>query len=157
MQHVSGIEDKARAARNKKAVYGTDVDLESYESEAKPQETVDDAEDLPSAVKKAALDVGVKLDAESSGDYVQMDQTPVVAKSLYEGVEIMDMASALEKYDFCRTTGGSWWHRMPTSTQRMWRSATCGLLHPGQEGHEDRISCQELPVPGIHRSQSASA
>ena len=99
MQHVSGIEDKARAARNKKAVYGTDVDLESYESEAKPQETVDDAEDLPSAVKKAALDVGVKLDAESSGEFVQMDQTPVVAKSLYEGVEIMDMASALEKYD----------------------------------------------------------
>ncbi|MRR35424.1 SufD family Fe-S cluster assembly protein, partial [bacterium] len=96
---MSGIEDKARAARKKKAVYGTDVDLESYESEAKPQETVDDAEDLPSAVKKAALDVGVKLDAESSGAYVQMDQTPVVAKSLYEGVEIMDMASALEKYD----------------------------------------------------------
>ena len=40
---------------------------------------------------------GVKLDSESSGAYVQMDQTPVVAKSLYEGVEIMDMASALEK------------------------------------------------------------
>ena len=63
MQHVSGIEDKARKARDKKAVYGTDVDLESYESEAKPQEAVDDAEDLPSVVKKAALDVGVKLDA----------------------------------------------------------------------------------------------
>src|SRR5512136_3215446 len=98
--HVSGIEDKARKARDKKAVYGTDVDLESYESEAKPQEAVDDAEDLPNAVKKAALDVGVKLDGESSGSFVQMDQTPVIAKSLYEGVEIMDMASALEKYDF---------------------------------------------------------
>ncbi len=38
--------------------------------------------------------------------YVQMDQTPVVAKSLYEGVEIMDMASALEKYDFLQDY---WW------------------------------------------------
>jgi len=100
MQHVSGIEDKARKARDKKAVYGTDVDLETYESEAKPQEAVANAEDLPSIVMKAALDVGVKLDGESSGSFVQMDQTPVIAKSLYEGVEIMDMASALEKYDF---------------------------------------------------------
>ena len=106
MQHVSGIEDKAKAARKKKAVYGTDVDLESYESEAKPQGIVADAGDLPSIVRKAALDVGVKLDSESSGAYVQMDQTPVVAKSLYEGVEIMDMASALEKYDFLQDY---WW------------------------------------------------
>jgi uncharacterized protein len=104
--HVSGIEDKARAAREKKAAYGTDVDLESYESEAKPQEVVANAEDLPAAVKEAALGVGVKLDAEAAGAFVQMDQTPVVAKSMYEGVEIMDMASALEKYDFLQDY---WW------------------------------------------------
>ncbi|MCX6674887.1 MAG: SufD family Fe-S cluster assembly protein, partial [Methanothrix sp.] len=97
---MSSIEEKARKAQGKAAIYGTDVDLESYESEAKPQAIVETAEDLPSVVKKAALDVGVKLDAESSGAYVQMDQTPVVAKSLYEGVEIMDMASALKKYDY---------------------------------------------------------
>jgi Fe-S cluster assembly scaffold protein SufB len=104
--HVSGIEDKARKAQGKKALYGTDVDLESYESEAKPQVIVANAEDLPSVVKKAAMDVGVKLDGESSGSFVQMDQTPVIAKSLYEGVEIMDMASALEKYDFLQDY---WW------------------------------------------------
>jgi len=106
MQHVSGIDERAKAARNKKATYGTDVDLESYESEAKPQEIVDDAENLPGVVKKAALDVGVKLDSESSGAFVQMDQTAVVAKSLYEGVEIMDIATALEKYDFLQDY---WW------------------------------------------------
>lgn len=106
MQDMPDIKDKARAARSKKAAYGTDVDLESYESEARPQEAVSDAEDLPGVVKKAALDVGVKLDAEASGEFVQMDQTPVVAKSLYEGVEIMDIASALEKYDFLQDY---WW------------------------------------------------
>ncbi len=100
--HVSGIEEKARAARKKKAAYGTDVDLESYESEARPQEMVSSAEDLPGVVKEAALGVGVKLDAESSGAYVQMDQTPVVASSMFEGVEIMDIASALKKYDFLK-------------------------------------------------------
>ena len=104
--HVSDIEEKARRAREKRALYGTDVDLQSYESEAKPQNIVEKAEELPGIVKKAALDVGVKLDAESSGAYVQMDQTPVVAKSLYEGVEIMDIASALKKYDYLQDY---WW------------------------------------------------
>jgi hypothetical protein len=60
--HVSSIEDRAKSARDKKALYGTDVDLESYESEAKPHEKVKEAEELPTVVKKAALDVGVKLD-----------------------------------------------------------------------------------------------
>ena len=106
MRSMSGIEEKARKARDKKAAYGTDVNLESYQSEAKPQERVEDLEDLPGVVKEAALGVGVKLDAEASGEYVQMDQTPVVAKSLYEGVEIMDMASALDKYDFLQDY---WW------------------------------------------------
>ena len=97
---MSSIEERAKGANRKKALYGTDVDMESYESEAIPHETIEKAEELPSIVKKAALDVGVKLDAESSGAYVQMDQTPVVAKSLFEGVEIMDMASALKKHDY---------------------------------------------------------
>ena len=104
--HVPNIEERAREAHKKKALYGTDVDLESYESEAKPHEMVQAAEELPSVVKKAALDVGVKLDKESSGAYVQIDQTPVIAKSLYDGVEIMDMASALKKHDFLQDY---WW------------------------------------------------
>ena len=37
---MSSIEEKARKAREKKALYGTDVDLESYDSEAKPQSVV---------------------------------------------------------------------------------------------------------------------
>jgi len=104
--HVSSVEERAERAKDKKAIYGTDVDLESYESEARPHEVVQQAEELPSAVKKAALNVGVKLDKESSGAYVQMDQTPVIAKSLYDGVEIMDMASALKKYDYLQDY---WW------------------------------------------------
>ncbi|OPY51808.1 MAG: cysteine desulfurase activator complex subunit SufB [Methanosaeta sp. PtaU1.Bin060] len=103
---VPSIEERAERAREKKALYGTDVNLESYESEARAHEAVERAEELPGEVKKAALDVGVKLDAEASGAYVQMDQSPVVAKSLYEGVEIMDIASALKKYDFLQDY---WW------------------------------------------------
>jgi Fe-S cluster assembly scaffold protein SufB len=104
--HVSGVEEKARKAREKKAVYGTDVDLESYESGAKAHEEVERAEDLPGEVKKAALDVGVALEREASGAYVQMDQTPVIARSQFEGVEILDTAAALKKYSYLQDY---WW------------------------------------------------
>ncbi|MDD1757764.1 MAG: SufD family Fe-S cluster assembly protein, partial [Methanotrichaceae archaeon] len=97
---LSDVEDRAKKAREKKAVFGVDLNLEDYESEARPHETVEKAEDLPEEVKRAALDVGVKLDKETSGAYVQMDQTPVHTKSLFEGVEVLDTATALERYDY---------------------------------------------------------
>jgi len=43
MQHLSGIEERAKKARDKKAAFGTDVDLESFESEIKEHEAVESA------------------------------------------------------------------------------------------------------------------
>ena len=95
MQHVSGIEDKAKAAHGKKAAYGTDVDLESFESDFKEHEAVKSAEDLPSEVKKAALDVGVKLDDESAGAYVQM-AVILAALGVYGSRERNDLEAAFK-------------------------------------------------------------
>jgi len=103
---MSSVEERAKKAREKKALFGTDVDLESYESEASPHGTIERTEDLPEEVKKAALDVGVKLDKETSGAYVQMDQTPVHTRSMFEGVEVLDTATALKKYDYLQDY---WW------------------------------------------------
>lgn len=103
---LPSIEERAKKAKEKKALYGVDVNLESYESEANPHEMIERAEDLPEEVKKAALDVGVKLDKETSGAYVQMDQTPVHTRSLFEGVEVLDTATALKKYDYLQDY---WW------------------------------------------------
>lgn len=105
--HVPGeVKERAEKAKDKKALYGTDVDLKSYESKADAHKEVTKLESLPSDVRKAALDVGVSLDTESSGAYVQMDQSPVIAESTYEGVEVMDIATALEKYDWLQDY---WW------------------------------------------------
>ena len=103
---LPNIEEKAKKAKDKKAIFGVDLNLENYETEASPHETIERAEELPESVKKAALDVGVKLDKETSGAYVQMDQTPVHTKSLFEGVEVLDVATALKKYD---SLTDYWW------------------------------------------------
>jgi Fe-S cluster assembly scaffold protein SufB len=112
---LSDIEEKANKARGKKAIFGVDLNLENYETEARPYETIERAEELPEYVKKAALDVGVKLDKETSGAYVQMDQTPVHTKSLYEGVEVLDVAKALKKYD---DLTDYWWKLVPPDADK---------------------------------------
>lgn len=93
------LEDRAKKAKDKRAPLGTDIDLEDYEPEARPHEEIEALEMLPQDVRGAALDVGVSFDEESSGAYIQVDQSPVYVSSPTEGIEILDMASALKKYD----------------------------------------------------------
>ncbi|HQF16147.1 MAG: cysteine desulfurase activator complex subunit SufB [Methanosaeta sp. PtaB.Bin039] len=106
---MSSIEERAKKARDKKARFGSDVDLEAFDVEARPHSEVGAVEDLPSEVKKAALNVGVSLDQKSGGTYIQMDQTPVMARSETEGIEILDIAAALQKYDGLKDY---WWKQV---------------------------------------------
>lgn len=99
------LDERAKKAKDKKAPLGTDIDLESYEPEAKPHEEIEVLDMLPQDVVNAALEVGVSFDDESSGAYVQMDQSPVFASSQIEGIEVLDMATALKKYDL----KNYWW------------------------------------------------
>lgn len=103
---VPGIEERARKARDKRAALGTDVDLESYDSEARPHGEIQELVELPDDVKNAALNVGVSLDAQTGGAYIQMDQTPVHVGSTTEGVEVLDISAAMKKYDGLKDY---WW------------------------------------------------
>ncbi|WP_457591836.1 SufB/SufD family protein [Geoglobus sp.] len=52
-------------------------------------------------VKKRLESVGIELDeSRRSATFVQVDQDAVAAESFYEGVEVMSIKQALEKYDW---------------------------------------------------------
>ncbi|NYT01328.1 MAG: SufD family Fe-S cluster assembly protein [Methanosarcinales archaeon] len=112
---MSDLEDRARKARDKKAALGTDVDLESYEQEASPHSEIEDLDLLPEDVRKAALNVGVSLDTESGGTYVQVDQTPIHVDSNMEGIEFLDIATALKNYDWLKDY---WWKLVPVDQDK---------------------------------------
>lgn len=99
---MSAIEERAFLAREKKASLGTDIDLETYESETSDHGVIDDLEMLSPDVRKAALNVGVSLDGESSGEYIQVDQSPVHVASTFEGVEVLDMAAAIKAHGYLK-------------------------------------------------------
>jgi len=50
---VPSVEARAKEAHKKKALYGTDVDLEATSPRPSPMRRFQDAEELPSVVKKA--------------------------------------------------------------------------------------------------------
>ena len=109
--------DKARAAAAKQAAYGEDIDLGDYVSSAEEQPYQDDPSRLPAEDKDRMLEAGVILDdpGQRAGTFIQMDNTPVHSSVRQEGVEVMAVSQALEKYDWL---SDYWWQAVAVDTDK---------------------------------------
>lgn len=92
--------ERARKAKEKKALYGEDIDLEKFiKEEAGEHERVDRATEVPKKVQDTLLKVGVDpTERERAGTFIQMDQSSVCTSCPSENVEIMGMNVAMDKY-----------------------------------------------------------
>jgi Fe-S cluster assembly scaffold protein SufB len=109
--------EKAKAAVSKSAALGEDIDLSKYVgSDEEPPYQANLAQ-LPPKVKKQMLGAGVILDdtSQRSGTYIQMDNTPVHFSKSQDGVEVMSVSQALEKYDWLEDY---WWKAVPVDTDK---------------------------------------
>lgn len=95
---------KAEKAKDKKALYGEDIDLEKFIlEEAGDHENVNRANEVPKKVQETLLKVGVDPDEKDrSGTFIQMDQSGVCTNCDSESVEIMGMNIALDKYNWLK-------------------------------------------------------
>ena len=104
LQEIKERTEKAKAAENKKAVVGDDVDLSKYESHQtqKPKHVATSS--IPSEDRLNILATGVTLDdvSQRSGTYVQIDNAPMHTATTQEGIEVMATSQALEKYDWLK-------------------------------------------------------
>jgi Fe-S cluster assembly scaffold protein SufB len=109
--------DKAKAAEAKVAAMGEDIDIEAFNAEAEEQPYQEDPSKLPTKAKKQMLEAGVILDdtSQRSGTYIQMDNMPVHFSSQQEGIEIMAMSEALDKYDWL---ADYWWRAVAVDTDK---------------------------------------
>ena len=96
------LKEKAKAAVNKPASLGEDIDLSAFISEAEPQSYRADASQLPARAKEQMLGVGVMLDdtRQRAGTYIQTNNTPVHTSATQEGIEVMAVSQAMKKYDW---------------------------------------------------------
>lgn len=95
---------RAEKAKEKKAIYGEDIDLEKFiQEEAGEHERVSKASEVPKKVQETLLKVGVDpTEEERSGTFVQMDQSRVCTTCTSESIELMSMPDALEKYGWLK-------------------------------------------------------
>jgi len=121
--HMSNIntsktyKDRAKAAAGKAAALGEDIDLSNYASEDEEHPFQKDPSQLPTKAKEQMLNAGVMLDdaSQRSGTYIQMDNTPVHHSISQEGVEVMAVSQALEKYDWL---ADYWWQAVAVDADK---------------------------------------
>jgi Fe-S cluster assembly scaffold protein SufB len=109
--------DKAKTATSKAAALGEDIDLSKYVSSGEEHQYQADPSRLPARAKEQMLSAGVMLDdaSQRSGTYIQMDNIPVHSSISQDGVEIMSVSQALEKYDWI---ADYWWQAVAVDTDK---------------------------------------
>ena len=109
--------EKASASAAKPASFGEDIDLSTYISSAEGQAYQADPSELPARDKEQMLAAGVMLDdmRQRSGTFIQIDNTPVHSSIRQEGIEVLPVSQALEKYDWMEDY---WWRAVAVDTDK---------------------------------------
>jgi hypothetical protein len=96
------LKDKAKAAANKPAALGKNLDLNAFVGGAESLPYLADPSQLSPEAKKQMLEVGVMVNdmRQRSGTYIQVNNAPVHASAKQLGIEVMAVSQALEKYDW---------------------------------------------------------
>ncbi|MDI6874334.1 SufB/SufD family protein [Candidatus Solincola sp.] len=101
MHALKELRERARAAADKPAPYGSDLDLGAYVGAAPERSYVDSLEQLEELGEEELARAGVeKSGRRRSGSFVQIDGSVVHRKALEKGLEILSTREALEKYDW---------------------------------------------------------
>ncbi len=111
------LKDRAQAAINKPAAYGDDINLNDFVSSADTHTYQDDPSQLPPQAKEQMLGAGVILDdtRQRSGTFIQMDNTPVHSSIRQEGIEVMAVSQALERYHWITDY---WWQAVAVDADK---------------------------------------
>jgi len=117
--------EKARAAAEKPASMGEDVDLKAFTAEAEPHRYQEDPSSLPPATRNKMLEAGILVDTpqQRTGTYIQIDNTPVHHSVKQEGVEVMAVSEAMKRYDWL---ADYYWKAVPVDTDKYTASVELG-------------------------------
>lgn len=103
MHNREELRQRALRAANKPAAIGADIDLGQFDQspvEHRPMDT-DDLLSLPAIEKQRLLMAGIDVtESERSGTYIQKDTSVVRCGTKQEGIEVLPIKKALEKYDW---------------------------------------------------------
>ncbi len=116
----------AEKALEKKAALGEDIDLAKYSSAAEEHSYREKPSELPAEDKAQFMKVGMTLDdaSQRSGTFLQMDRSVVHSSASQEGVEVLAIKKALEKYDWLQDY---WWQAVSVDQDKFTAQAEIDL------------------------------
>ncbi len=105
MYNVKDLEEKARQAINKKATFGDDINLDSFDRSFVPHKYLAEEEicALPEDEQKRLIMSGLDVtDKGRGGTYFQKDTAVIHCHSDEEGIEVIPVTEALKKHDWVK-------------------------------------------------------
>ncbi len=130
MYTVTELEEKARRALDKKATFGDDIDLDSFDRTFVPHKYLAEEEicALPEDEQKRLIMSGLDVtDKGRGGTYFQKDTAVIHCHSDEEGIEVMPVTEALKKHDWVKEY---FWQLVPVDQDKYTASAFLEL-HDG--------------------------
>ncbi|RKY34702.1 MAG: SufD family Fe-S cluster assembly protein [Candidatus Omnitrophota bacterium] len=96
--NLQKIKRLAAAAKDKKSIFGEDIDLENIETN-KQLNISNKIHKINPVTKKNLLYAGIDLNTEQkAGEYLQIDNSVSICNVKQPGIEVMEINQALEKY-----------------------------------------------------------
>jgi Fe-S cluster assembly scaffold protein SufB len=97
---------RAASSREKRAEYGEDLDLDSYEYDGSGPGLMESLDEISDSDRGLARNVGFDPSQKRvSGSFIQFDNESILADVLMsqEGLEVLPISEALQKYEAVRT------------------------------------------------------
>jgi hypothetical protein len=95
------LRDRAESAKSRSSEFGPDIDLNAFSCDAEAHKKIPKLDDLPDEIKSRAASAGMNMAEERrAGSFFQTDHSPVFSSSYQNGIEVMNITEALEKYDW---------------------------------------------------------
>jgi Fe-S cluster assembly scaffold protein SufB len=148
------MKKKAEDAIAKPAPFGPDIDLGAYSTRAVGHGKVAGLQELPAEVREQALSVGVDT-AEGCrrGSFFQMDHSVVFSAAYQNGLEVMDVNTALARYDWLREY---WWKALTADADKYTAQAELKPHHgyflralPGAKAEFPLQACLYMTQEGL--------
>lgn len=122
---MENFKQKAEISKEKKAMFGSDIDLEKFTLNAPTYGHIMDLSKISSDEKKELLDVGIVVDKEKAG-YMQKDATIIHSTGMSEGIEVIGLKEALQKYDWIKDY---YWNAVDVETDKFTASVELNLAN----------------------------
>lgn len=113
---MKGFDELASKTLSKQALLGEDINVSEYCETTEERTYQEELSSLDEEDRLRMREVGIEASEEGrSGTFVQMDHSVIHEGSHQEGLEIMDITLALEKYDWLRDY---FWKAVPVDTDK---------------------------------------